>query len=402
MNCNFMTEAKTKIYQIKPKHYRVNRKRHEKQETSRDSLMQGFQEYNQKKRKEHEQKKCEQKKINALHQKREYAYNGGYLGNNKDKLWDYYEYKEKLPQMLNEAEQRLKRINDEKIDALLQENAQEFEKDIKKTSASNDKKQIKQTTIRTMNDVKMKNIDESTFWKTWKRIALSNTIYKREKLRRLMQNLKQNNPQHTIDLFFWKCWQNVTQGTRQTSDKELQNMLIDEMLPYVDMVKTKDINSYFLFEKQYPEICENFKGGLLQKLDDFKDMIDCYNDIVYKKLCQPDLTAKDVENNLHMITYTEENFNTDKSRIKHKLSELSEKYDKQTIHSIFSFSESEENDPLDENIGYYEERIKSRMGSELERDYIELQKQKTIELQKQKPPLIKLEGPADRKGCWCK
>ena len=355
-----------------------------------------------------DQIRLEQEEINALHKRQEYACNGGYLGNNKDKLWDWYEYNEKIPQMLNEAEQHLKRLydeekrlndekkrlNDEKIDALLQENAQEFEKDIKKTSASNDKKQIKQTTIRTMNDVKMKmkNIDESTLWETWKRIALSNTVYKREKLRRLMQNLKQNNTQDTIDLFFWKCWQKVTQGIRQTIDTELQNMLIEEMLPYVNVLKTKHINSYFSFKKQYPEICENFTGGLLQKLYDFKDMIDCYNDIVYEKLCTTDLTPQD--NNLHMIEYGKENFNTDKSRIKHKLSELSEKYDKQTIHSIFSFSESEENDPLDEKIGYHEERIKSRMGSNLERDY--------TELQKQKPPLIKLEGSVDHKGCWCK
>ena len=376
-----MKKAKIKIDQIKPKHFRVNSKRHEKQETNKDDLCQQFNKYELEGR-----KRCEQKKINALHKKREYAYNGGYLGNNKDKLWDYYKYKEKLPQMLNEAEQHLKRLNDEKIDALLQENTQEFEEGIKKTSASNDKKQIKQITIRTMNDVKMKNIDESTFWKTWKRIALSNTINKREKLRRFMQKLKQNNPQHTIDLFFWKCWQNVTRGIRRTKDKELQNILIDEMLPYVDVVKTQNINSYFLFEKQYPEICENFKGGLLQKLDDFKDMIDCYNDIVYEKLCQPDLTAKDVENNLHMITYTEENFNTDKSNIKQRLHK--------NIHGVFSVSGPEKSDHLDEKIGYYEERIKSRMGSDLERNY--------IELQQQKPPLIKLEGSVDRKRCWCK
>ena len=32
MNCNFMEEAGIKINKIKPKHYRVNRKRYEKQE----------------------------------------------------------------------------------------------------------------------------------------------------------------------------------------------------------------------------------------------------------------------------------------------------------------------------------------------------------------------------------
>ena len=124
-----MEETETTIDQIKLEHSRVNGKRHEKQETNKDNLCQQVEKYNQKKR--------EQEKINALHKRQEYACNGGYLGNNKDKLWDWYEYKEKIPQMLNEAEQHLKRLYDEekrrydeekrlydeKIDALLQENA---------------------------------------------------------------------------------------------------------------------------------------------------------------------------------------------------------------------------------------------------------------------------------------